>query len=88
MTSLRWFFFLYSQNRTLDNKAQGATDEQIAAWRQFVVWLGCAIGIIVAPYATAASAGNYTEFTTMFGSLPACFGARCSAWLLPHFCSR
>ena len=67
MNRIGWFFDLYSQYKGPQAVAQ-ANDEEIAGWRQFVVYLGCAIGIMVGPYATNAAAGSFVDFVTMFGS--------------------
>jgi len=62
------FFDLYSRNRGPNNVAHGASQGQIAGWRQFVVYVACLVGIIVGPYALDAANGKYADFTVMFGS--------------------
>lgn len=71
---LGWFFDLYSQYKGPQAVAQ-ANDDEIAGWRQFVVYLACVIGIILGPFAIKASAGTYVDFATMFGSLIRAFWA-------------
>jgi hypothetical protein len=68
INSVLRFFDLYSRNRGIGNVAQGASDDEIAGWRQFVVYIACAIGIILGPYALDAATGKYVDFLTMFGS--------------------
>jgi hypothetical protein len=67
LNALGWFFDLYSQYKGPQAVAQ-ASDEQIAGWRQFVLYVSCVVGILVGPYAANAAAGNYSDFATMFGS--------------------
>jgi hypothetical protein len=62
------FFDLYSQYRTPQSKAEGIGDDDLALWRQIVVYAACAIGIVVGPYALDAATGTYATFWTMFGS--------------------
>jgi hypothetical protein len=82
MKWVRRFFDLYSRNKTPYGEAQAADDYQIAAWRQVVVYLGCALGIVVGPYALDAASGHYTSFSVMFGSLIHLFWAALFGFVL------
>jgi hypothetical protein len=62
------FFDLYSQDKPSGNHAQSASNQQLATWRQVVVYIACVVGIIVGPYAVDAAAGTYVSFIAMFGS--------------------
>ena len=62
------FFDLYSQYKPSGSKAESVDPDEIAIWKQFVVYGACVIGIIAGPYAVEAGAGTYVSFLTMFGS--------------------
>ncbi|MGA7325464.1 MAG: hypothetical protein WBX25_13480 [Rhodomicrobium sp.] len=62
------FLDLYSDYRPSHAIAHAAGSNKLAGWRQALVWLGCALGVLLGPYALAAAGGNYPEFAVIFGS--------------------
>lgn len=69
------FFDLYSQYRTTEAKAQGVGKDDIAGWRQVVIYLACALGIVLGPHVAAAAAGTFPPFSVIFDSFARIFWA-------------
>lgn len=67
MNKIISFFDLYSQYRPQGAQAQSATDEQIAVWRQWVIYLACLVGIFAGPYALEAAQGRYPSLIQVVG---------------------
>ena len=65
---IKRFLDLYSQYRTPEGVAHAGGEDNLAEWRQALVWAGCFLGVVLGPYVLAASAGNYSDFEVMFGS--------------------
>lgn len=59
MNSVLRFFDLYSEYRATDARPQSANDEEIATWRQIVVYVACVVGILLGPFVVGAATGTY-----------------------------
>lgn len=68
LNGVAWFFDLYAQNRPEHDRGFAGDDNELALWRQLLVYLFCVIGILAGPYALAAATGTYATFAEMFGS--------------------
>ena len=62
------FFDLYNQYRPTGALAHAAAPDDIAGWRQFLVWFCAALGVVLGPYALDAAGGTSAEFSVIFGS--------------------
>jgi hypothetical protein len=67
MNKVIGFFDLYSQYRRADARAQSASDEETAGWRQAVVYLACLVGIFAGPFALEAAKGKYPPLAQLLG---------------------
>lgn len=66
MNGLIRFFDLYSQYRVEGPLAQSATDEQIALWREVLVYLACLAGAMIAPFFADIVAEQYPALAALF----------------------
>lgn len=62
------YFDLFSAYRTGRPKAQVATKEELALWREFLIYLSCVLGVLVGPYVPALLKGTPPDLAVVFGS--------------------
>jgi len=62
------YFDLYSEYRPGSAKAQKASKDTTALWRQLLVYVGCVLGVIVGPFIPTVLSGNTPSLAAVFGS--------------------
>jgi hypothetical protein len=61
------YFDLYSGHRYAGAIAQGVTPSKVAWWRQLVIYLVCAVGVLVGPFIPGGLAGPPPSLMAIFG---------------------
>jgi hypothetical protein len=63
------YFDLFSEYRTGRAKAQAATKEETALWRQLLIYSTCVVGVLVGPYVPALLQGTQPDLAVVFGGV-------------------
>jgi len=62
------YFDLYADWKPSGAKAHATSGAKIEGWRQLLVYLACLLGVILAPYVSAALSGSAPSFSEVFAS--------------------
>lgn len=66
LNKLGAYFDLYSEYRPGRPRAQAAAKDDIALWRQLLIYLASVLGVILGPYVSAALGGTLPDPSVVF----------------------